>query len=124
MARIVSVENMKPRAAGPQTAKSFDRFEPAGTSPVSGRSRASTTQSNIFHSQREPGHPQTLSPEGAGSSEQSDVFEGENTAEGGPESPCLDRSQVLLERSDELPIELISLTDRSAPQALHEKSPH
>ena len=87
----------------PLSTKSFTRYEPAQpTSPVaSTRSRASTIASPVLDRK----------PVG---DEQKDVFNKppRDDEEDDNSSPTLERTPSLPDRFDELPVELISLTDR------------
>jgi hypothetical protein len=116
MSRNVSTGAMKPRPSAVQTAKSFTRFEPSKTSPGLGRNRASTIQTGVSPSRTELIISSPISPNRPSNGRPEDIFEKPHTDEDGALSPVLDpslpRSQSLPERFDELPIELISLTDR------------
>ena len=112
MSRNVSTGSLKSRPSAVQTAKSFTRFEPSKTSPGLGRNRASTIPSPrtelIISSPISPDKPPNSRPE--------DIFEKPTIEEDGALSPVLEptlsRAHSLPEKFDELPIELISLTDR------------
>ena len=120
MSRNISTGNMKVRPSALEPAKSFTRYEPSKTSPALGRNRASTTLPGTPPSRLEtttayPASP--TSPERSTRMRAEDVFEKRASPEDAPMSPEVDhralaRSQSLPERFDELPIELISLTDR------------
>ena len=98
MSRTTSSSSVKNRPS-PLSTKSFTRYEPAPTSPPLERSRASTVQSAV-----------TVKPPKT-TSEGGDVFakldEDEESV-----SPSFERKHSLPDRFDELPIELVSLTDR------------
>lgn len=84
----------------PLPTKSFARYEPQ-TSPAPVRSRASTIAS--------PTYPRkSLDIE----EERQDVFHKKQDEEEEDSSPRLDKSHSLPDSFDELPVELISLTDR------------
>jgi hypothetical protein len=110
MSRNASTGSLKNRPSA-LSVKSFSRYEPSATSPkVSGRSRASTTQSPAkitpLFTDSPLGSPTEVFATGP------DVFE-QTIPEGDePASPDLSRSSSLPDRFDELPIEIISLTDR------------
>ena len=119
MSRNVSTGSTKARPSAIQPAKSFTRYEPSKTSPSLGRNRASTIQPGTPPSRLEAtaGYPTSpTSPERSTRTRAEDVFEKLPSPEDGSLSPdtdrALSRSQSLPERFDELPIELISLTDR------------
>ena len=116
MAPSVSTGSNESRPATLQTAKSFTRFEPSKISPTSNRSRASTIQAGISPLHTPPAVVLSSSPEITTGTSKEDVFDKAETHEEEPASPDLNgemsRSQSLPERFDELPIELISLTDR------------
>ncbi|KIV89679.1 hypothetical protein PV10_07062 [Exophiala mesophila] len=85
----------------PLSSKSFARYEPASPVTSPPRSRASTIS--------------TLTPLKSPTtthSDQDDVFEKPVPEGSEPPSPTLGRSHTLPDRFDELPIELVSLTDR------------
>jgi len=108
MSRNVSTESIKSRHSAPQSAKSFTRYEPAQSSPIS----ASTAQpiASVASPKKEDrplAPPRKAKPEDYG-----DVFEKTLEEDEEPLSPDLGRSQSLPERFGELPIELMSLTDR------------
>ena len=104
------------RPSAMQTAKSFSRFEPAPSSPLT-RSRASTIQGGVIPQLHTPEIPRA-STESRTDGQAKDVFDKSLSFEGGDGdvSPDLDRtpsrSLSLPERFEELPIELMSLTDR------------
>lgn len=99
-----------------QSTKLFSRFESSGVSPFA-RSRASTVQNGVVPQVVGPDRL-PLSPDKESSRPSGDVFEKTgSTDDGDRASPeelerSFTRSQSLPERFDELPIELISLTDR------------
>jgi len=116
MSRNVSTSNLNPQTSN-ISSKSFTRFEPSKTSPIPGRSRAGTLQTESFtstHTELTISSPASPGRQGPGRLE--DVFEKRDSTE--VLSPVSDlsgtvsQSQTLPDRFDELPIELISLTDR------------
>jgi len=100
MSRHASTGSIKSRPS-PLSSKSFQRYEPASTSPSTGRSRASTIQG-----------PESRMSQPNGVTGAEDVFDKTVDEEEEPLSPDLGRAQSLPDRFDELPIELASLTDR------------
>ena len=109
MAPTSSKTDSSNRPSTLQTVKSFSRYEPA-TSPLSpSRTRASTVQ--VPESATADIYPVL---EQVGKRHASDVFEKGLSAEEQDNSPVLDRLESMSDLSDELPIELASLTDRSA----------
>lgn len=109
MSRSTSIGSFKSRPSALAT-KSFSRYEPSESTPGSGRSRASTVQS-----------PSKVKPLFTDSPLESpvdipapgtDVFEKTIPEGDEPTSPDLSRSQSLPESFGELPIEIVSLTDR------------
>ena len=122
MSRNVSSGSLKSRPSAVQTAKSFTRFEPAKTSPGLGRNRASTIQSGASPSRTELLISSPTSPDRPPDARPEDIFEKPNIEEDAALSPVLEvalpRSQSLPERFDELPIELMSLTDRQVHYAV------
>src|ERR1700733_758003 len=112
MSRNISTGSLKSRPSAVQTAKSFTRFEPSKTSPGTGRNRASTIPSP----RAELTISSPISSDRPANSRPEDIFEKPSIEEDGTLSPVLEptlsRSHSLPERFDELPIELISLTDR------------
>ena len=110
MARNVSAGSMEERPFSLQTAKSFTRFESSAPA-LFGRSRAKTVQASSPAASKvdKKGSP---SPEEISKAQSGDVFEGRPSLDEGSSSPELSRTPSLLDRFDELPIELVSLTDR------------
>ncbi|KAL9105327.1 MAG: hypothetical protein Q9227_009472 [Pyrenula ochraceoflavens] len=92
----------------PLTTKSFTRFEPTSRTQVDGRSRASTIQSTAS--------PRLGASEPNGKRHTSDVFDRRQVVDEGGSVAELEssfsRSKSLPDRFDELPIELLSFTDR------------
>jgi hypothetical protein len=109
MSRNASTGSVKGRPSALAT-KSFSRYEPSENSPGIGRSRASTVQSpsksKPLFTDSPLESPVDIPAPGA------DVFEKTIPEGEEPASPDLSRSQSLPDRFDELPIEIISLTDR------------
>src|SRR5271154_472889 len=116
MSRNVSTEGIKSRHSAPQSAKSFARYEPAQSSPISGRSRASMAQPMASVATPKKEDRPLASPRKAKSGDYGDVFEKTLEEDEEPLSSELGRSQSLPERFGELPIELMSLTDRYVQQ--------
>ena len=109
MSRNASTGSIKNRPSA-LPAKSFTRYEPSPNSPVSGRSRTSTTQSPVKPTALFTDSP--LASPSRTSSSNLDIFEKAIPESDEPASPDISRSQTLPERFDELPIEIASLTDR------------
>lgn len=109
MSRNASTGGVKSRPSALVT-KSFSRYEPSENSPGVGRSRASTVQSpsktKPLFTDSPLESPVDIPAPGT------DVFEKAIPEGEEPSSPDLSRSQSLPERFGELPIEIISLTDR------------
>lgn len=116
MARNMSTGSMKARPSSIQT-KSFTRYEPSKTPSAISRSRANTVQPSLSSLSADPTTAYATSPDEINDTRAEDVFEKRIAEEEGEVIPSgldrsLSRSQSLSERFDELPIELISLTDR------------
>ncbi|KAI9721111.1 MAG: hypothetical protein M1812_002592 [Candelaria pacifica] len=91
--------------------QSFSRLEPAESSPLS-RTRANTTQTSTLPPILSPERT-TFSPETERQDANADIFETHSPADlDGTENKPSDFSRHASETSHELPIELISLTDR------------
>lgn len=93
--------NMTTKARpSPLSTKSFTRYEPSTTLPAASvRSRASTIASPVFDKK-------------SIEDERQDVFNKTQNEDDEEMSPELNKTHSLPERFDELPVELISLTDR------------
>lgn len=99
------------------SSKSFSRFEPRRPDPTS-RSRASTIQSGVIPEALSPEKPVSTSERDANLPAQGDVFEKRSSEENSRDTkitsinPSRNKVERLPDDFDELPIELVSLTDR------------
>ena len=104
------------RPANPQSSKSFSRFEPSHANPLS-RQRASTLQAGTASEARSP---QKLAFDGVRDGRdlhQDDIFEKKGLEDDSERAQVIETasnkmSESIQEGFDDLPIELVSLTDR------------
>lgn len=113
MANSFSFESARP-LPHPHSSKSFSRYEPS--KPVTPtRSRASTLQNAVLPSDRGPVKAESDTLLSREIAHQGDVFEKRNSEDDkGVPKPASSSTHVdgLPDGFDELPIELVSLTDR------------
>lgn len=113
MANSFSSEGARPPPHG-HSSKSFSRYEPP--KPVTPtRSRASTLQNEVLSNVRSPEEMASNTMPNGGLPREGDVFEKRNSEDDKGSSKPVSSSPLvegLPDGFDELPIELVSLTDR------------
>ena len=112
MTKSLSIDSSRPSL--PYFSKSFTRYEPAKPGSPS-RNRASSLRNGVVPDALEPQEPKVGQGRERESKHEEDFFEKRNSEEDRRETKTVTSNTVVEELPkgfDELPIELISLTDR------------